>query len=100
MFAYLLQDSRYMSFVGIATILGIAFLFSNNKKKVSIRLIFSALAMQFTLAYCILRTDIGRDLFAALARGFSKVYEFADVGASFVLVGWSIPLVHGDFYFL
>jgi len=86
-FAYFLEGGRYMSFVGIAVILGIAFLFSNNKRKVSVRLIFSALAMQFLLAYSILRTTIGKNIFEALARGFSKVYQFADVGASFVFGG-------------
>jgi CNT family concentrative nucleoside transporter len=73
-----------MSFVGIAAILGVAFLFSRNKKKVNARLIVSALAMQFALAFIILRTDIGRNLFSALARGFSKVYTFADAGSQFI----------------
>lgn len=84
MIDYLMQDGRYMSFVGIATILGIAFLFSNNKKKISPKLIFSALGMQFVLAFCILRTDMGKNLFSALADGFSRLYSFADAGAGFV----------------
>jgi CNT family concentrative nucleoside transporter len=86
-FAYLMQDGRYMSFVGILAILGVAFLFSKNKRKINIRLIFSALAMQFGLAFVILRTKIGRDIFAGLAKGFSKLYLFADSGAQFVFGG-------------
>jgi CNT family concentrative nucleoside transporter len=73
-----------MSFVGIATILGIAFLFSRNRKKVNARLVFSALVMQFFLAFCILKTNIGKNLFVALARGFSKIYTFADAGSQFI----------------
>jgi len=82
-----MQDARYMSFVGIATILGIAFLFSKNKRKVSAKLVLSALAMQFFLAFCILRTEIGKNIFVALAAGFSKIYEFAGVGAAFMFGG-------------
>lgn len=87
MFSYFMQDARYMSFVGIAAILGFAFLCSKHKKSVSIKLVFSALAMQFFLAFCILRTDIGKNIFTSLARGFSKVYEFAGVGAGFMFGG-------------
>ena len=86
-FAYLMQDGRYMSFVGIAAILGVAFLFSKHKKKVNVRLIFTALAMQFTLAFVILRTKVGHDIFTWLSRGFTKLYQFADSGAQFVFGG-------------
>ena len=84
MFAYFLQDGRYMSFFGIAAILGFAFLFSKNRRKVNFRLVGSALAMQFVLAFCILKTDMGRHVFQALAAGFSKLYQFADAGSQFV----------------
>jgi len=83
-FAYFLQDGRYMSFFGIAAILGFAFLFSKNRRKVNVRLVGSALAMQFVLAFCILKTDLGRHIFQALAAGFSKLYQFADAGSQFV----------------
>lgn len=79
-----MQDRRYMSFVGILFVLSVAFLFSNNKRKVKLKLIFSALAMQFVLAFCILRTEIGKKIFTGLAHGFSVVYQFADAGAGFV----------------
>lgn len=73
-----------MSFVGIASILAVAFLFSKNRKKVTAKLVFSALAMQFFLAFCILRTDIGRNLFAAFAHGFRVLYTFSDAGSAFI----------------
>ena len=84
MFSYLFNGGRYMSLFGVGAILGLAFLFSRNRRKVKVKTIFSALAMQFVLAFCILKTTIGRDIFGALSAGFSKLYEFADAGASFV----------------
>ena len=87
MFTYLFQSGRYISFFGIAVILGVAFLFSRHKNKVNIRLVISALIMQFILAFCILRTAIGRDLFAALSAGFSKLYQFSGAGGRFVFGG-------------
>ncbi len=84
MFSYFVQDGRYMSFVGIITVLGIAFLCSNNKRKVKLKLVLSALVMQLVLAFFILRTDIGKNIFAALSNCFSRLYMFADAGSQFV----------------
>ena len=95
-----MQDGRYMSFVGIVAILGVAFLFSRHKSKVKLRLILSALAMQFVLAFAILKTDIGRHIFGALASGFSRLYEFADAGASFVFGNLTDPMGAWGFVFL
>jgi len=97
-FAYLIEGGRYMSFVGVATVLSIAFLFSKSKRKINLRLVFSALAMQFALAFVILKTDIGNRTFSALARGFSRLYEFADAGSNFVFGG--LTNVQGPWGFL
>ncbi|MBU1007750.1 NupC/NupG family nucleoside CNT transporter [Candidatus Dependentiae bacterium] len=87
MFSYLIQDARYMSFVGIVSILAIAFLFSKNRRKVTAKLVLSALAMQLFLAFCILRTDTGQSIFSSLAQGFRTLYTFADAGSAFVFGG-------------
>jgi concentrative nucleoside transporter, CNT family len=83
-FAYLAQDGRYMSLFGILAILGIAFLFSKHKRKVSVRLIFSALSLQFFLAFFVMKTSVGQHIFSALSDAIKKVYTFADAGAEFM----------------
>ena len=83
-FLYLAQDGRYMSLIGIMAILGVAFLFSKNKKKVKVRLIASALSMQFLLAFFVMKTSIGQHIFGALSNCIKKVYTFADAGAEFM----------------
>ena len=49
-----LSPEKLMSLVGIFVILGVAFLFSNNRLKIRWRLVASALAIQTILAIFIL----------------------------------------------
>jgi concentrative nucleoside transporter, CNT family len=83
-FSYFIQYNRFMGFFGIIAILGVAFLFSKNKRKIKLRLIGSALAMQFALAFFILKTSLGRHIFSALSRMFQRLYQFADQGSEFL----------------
>jgi concentrative nucleoside transporter, CNT family len=50
-------------FLGILLILGIAFLFSNNKRKISWRLVFTGLGIQLLFAVFIIHGDTFRDFF-------------------------------------
>lgn len=77
--------------LGIVVILGVAFLFSEHKSKVRFRLIFSALAMQFLLAFFILKTGAGKALFLTISEGFKSLYAFADEGARFVFGNLAEP---------
>lgn len=81
---YLLQDNHYMSILGIGVILGIAVLFSRHKKRIKLRLVFSAIIMQLILSFIILKTTVGRDIFVQISHGFKALYGFADSGCSFV----------------
>ena len=73
-----------MGFFGIIVIIAIAFLFSKNKRNIKWRTVFTGLAMQFGLAFFIIKTSVGVKIFSAMSSGFSKLYEFADQGASFL----------------
>ncbi len=81
---HLMAENRYMSLVGIFVILGIAFLFSRNRRRIQPRQILTALCMQFLIAFFILKTSIGASTFLAISRGFESLYQFADQGCSFV----------------
>ena len=81
---YLLKNDHWISILGIGVILGIAFIFSKHKSKVSFRLILSALLMQFILSFLILNTSMGQDFFIQLSQVFKSIYEFADKGSAFV----------------
>ncbi|HBS48347.1 TPA: NupC/NupG family nucleoside CNT transporter [Candidatus Dependentiae bacterium] len=82
--AHLLDQNRYMGFVGILTILTIAFVFSNNKKRIRPKLVINALLMQILFALFIVKTTFGNAILSFISRGVAKLYDFANVGSSFV----------------
>ncbi len=84
MFEYLVEHNRYLGLICIAVVLAIAFLFSAHKSKISLRLVFSALALQFALAFFILKTSVGLVIFGQLANIFKSIYQYADSGIGFL----------------
>lgn len=82
--AYLLEHNRYLNLVGIVVILGIAWLFSQDRKAIDYRLVVNALLLQFFTALFILKTSIGQLLLTKIAFYVAKLYEFADKGSAFI----------------
>lgn len=78
---------RFTGLIGIVLILGIAFLFSNNKKRINLRLVLSGLALQIVIAILILRVKPVASFFEFLGRGMQKLEGFAKQGANFVYDG-------------
>ncbi len=78
---------RFTGLIGILLILFIAFLFSNNKKRINIRLVLSGLALQFTIAVLILKVDFIRKIFIQLGEGMKMIDQFAKAGVNFIYGG-------------
>ncbi len=83
-FDYFLTHSRYLNVCGIGAILALAFLFSNNKSQINVRLILTALVMQFLSAFFVLKTTLGTTLVRWVANFVAKLYAVADEGIMFV----------------
>lgn len=79
--------ARFQGLIGIVLILLIAFLFSNNKKRINYRLVLSGLALQLTIGILILKIPAITSFFQILGKGMGKIEEFARQGASFVYGG-------------
>lgn len=75
---------RISGFAGIFFILGLAFLMSNNKKRINYRIILSGLALQLLLALFILKVPLGKALFAWLGVHVTKLLNMANAGAKFI----------------
>ena len=75
---------RFSGLLGIVLILGIAFLMSNNRQKINLRVVLSGLAIQVGLAVFILKVPLGRDIFHWLGTAVTQVLSMADRGADFV----------------
>ena len=75
---------RFIGLIGIALILGIAFLLSNNRKAINYRVVGMGLLIQASLAVFILKTPAGKSIFGWLGKAVTKVLSFSDEGAKFV----------------
>ncbi|HEY8403322.1 MAG TPA: nucleoside transporter C-terminal domain-containing protein [Flavobacteriales bacterium] len=86
---------RFTGLIGIVLILGLAYLFSNNKKKINYRLVLSGLALQTLLAVLILKVKPITEFFQFLGRGMQKIEYFASKGAAFVFGGIGVDQYDG-----
>jgi CNT family concentrative nucleoside transporter len=75
---------RFFGLIGIAVILGISYILSNNKKAINLRLVFSGLALQLGLALLILKVPLGQEIFKGLGNFITKLLNYSDLGARFV----------------
>lgn len=75
---------RLASFAGILVLLGLAWLLSDNRRKVDWRLVGSGMAMQIVFGLIVLKTDPGRWLFDRARIFFEALLGFSDEGAKFV----------------
>lgn len=82
---------RFTGVFGIILILAIAFLFSNNRKAINYRLVFSGLGLQLLLALFILKTSPGQNLFAWVGHKIEQLLQLADKGGEFVFGGLIKP---------
>ena len=79
------------SLLGIVAILAFAFLLSNAKRKIQLRIVVSAFALQALLAFLILRTSGGQMVIREMSAGVAALLSYADAGAAF-LFGAGNPL--------
>lgn len=87
---------RLIGVLGILVILGIAYLFSNNRKAINIRLVLSGLALQLVLAIVVLKVPMIRNFFQTLGLGMKAIEAFAKEGANFVFGGLMTDSMNGS----
>jgi CNT family concentrative nucleoside transporter len=76
--------ARFTGIIGIVIILGLAYLWSNNRKAINYRLVITGLLLQIILAIFILKVPIGQDIFAFLGKAINKLLDFSQQGGIFV----------------
>lgn len=76
---------------GLAVLLGITWLFSNNRRAVNWRLIGTGLVLQIVIACLVLLTPWGASVFGVLSRGFVRLLGFTTQGASFIFGDFTNP---------
>ncbi|MFZ1496138.1 MAG: nucleoside transporter C-terminal domain-containing protein [Saprospiraceae bacterium] len=71
-------------FFGLAVLLGICYLFSENRKAINWQLVGMGILLQLILAVGVLHIDFVRSIFEVLARGFVRILDVSKAGTDFV----------------
>ena len=79
------------SLIGVVAILFLAFLLSAGKKRIKLRIVSAAFALQLLMAFLVLGTDTGRRVIRTMADGVSALLSYANEGTAF-LFGADNPL--------
>lgn len=78
---------RFQGLIGVALILGIAWLVSNNRKKINYRLVISGILLQIVIALLILKVSFVTAFFQKIGSIITYIEAFAKEGAAFVYGG-------------
>ncbi|MDZ4307289.1 NupC/NupG family nucleoside CNT transporter [Allopontixanthobacter sp.] len=81
------------SLIGVAAILFLAFLLSVGKKRIKLRIVGAAFALQLLMAFLVLGTYTGRRVIRTMADGVSALLSYANEGTAF-LFGADNPLAN------
>jgi concentrative nucleoside transporter, CNT family len=73
--------------IGILVVLGIAFLFSSNKKKINFRTVLGGLAIQLLFAFLVLKTSWGQNSLEWLTMGVNQIINYSNEGIEFLFGG-------------
>ena len=69
---------------GLAVLIGIVWLFSNNRKAIDWKLVATGVTLQIGFAALVLLVPGGREVFDWLGHGFVKILEFVKAGSGFI----------------
>lgn len=78
------MTERLISLLGLFVMIGLAWLLSEDRRRVSWRLVAIALGLQFAFALIVLRTGVGRAFFEGVKAAFMIITEATGAGASFL----------------
>jgi concentrative nucleoside transporter, CNT family len=75
---------RMISVVGLLSMVLIAFLLSDDRKRINWRTVGSGIVLQIVFGLIILKTDVGLSIFEGARQFFAGILNFTNEGSSFV----------------
>ena len=75
---------RFVGILGMLTMMGLAFLFSTNRRAIRYKTVFWGLGLQIAFAFLVMRWTYGQLIFAKLGAGANWLLDFAFYGSTFV----------------
>ncbi|MAX10574.1 MAG: NupC/NupG family nucleoside CNT transporter [Candidatus Marinimicrobia bacterium] len=85
---------RFIGILGIFAILGIAFLMSNNKRNIDLRVILWGLGLQILFGVFILVTPFGKPIFSWFDTLIKKLLSFSGEGSEFLFASFMDGKMH------
>src|SRR5260370_15643332 len=82
---------RWTGVLGMAMILGLAWLFSTNRRAIKLKTIAWGLGLQLALGFFVLRSGPGSSVFGFLGAGANKLLSFSYAGSTFVFGDLGLP---------
>ncbi|MCA9539081.1 MAG: NupC/NupG family nucleoside CNT transporter [Myxococcales bacterium] len=77
-------SARILSLFGLLVMMAIAWLMSNNRRKIHWRVVIWGVGLQVVLGLLVLRTDAGRGFFLGVKDAVNKLLGFYEAGANMV----------------
>ncbi|MGD0989840.1 MAG: NupC/NupG family nucleoside CNT transporter [Candidatus Sulfotelmatobacter sp.] len=75
---------RFTGILGLATMLGLAYIFSTNRRAIRLKTVLWGLGLQLVFAIFVLRIDAGRRVFQKAGDAVTKLLGYAYAGSHFV----------------
>ena len=75
---------RYTGIFGLLTMLGLAYIFSTNRRAIRVKTVLWGLGLQITFAIFVLRIDYGRRAFQVIGDAANKALSYSFFGSEFV----------------
>src|SRR6202171_1397763 len=75
---------RFAGVLGLLTLLGLAYLFSTDRKAIRLKTVLWGLGLQLSFAFFVLRFEVGRRIFDVAGNAVNRLLNFSFVGSEFV----------------
>lgn len=83
-----MKEVQYLwGIMGIIVVLGIAFAFSTNKKRINFRTVLGGLAIQLFFAFIVLETSWGQNSLKGLTQVVNAIINYSNEGITFLFGG-------------
>lgn len=92
-------DSLFRGLIGMISLIGIAYLFSSNRKAINWRTVGIGIAFQIIIAIGVLKIPLIKNLFEFVGKIFVKILEYTQAGSKFLFEGLVVDMDTFGFIF-
>jgi len=90
---------RFSGLLGMAVLIGLAYLFSSARKAIKLKTVLWGLGLQLAFGIFVLKFPVGRSIFQFLGNAVNKLLSFAFSGSEFVFGGLGMKTSSFGFIF-